>query len=94
MFINIPPSLNIKLDIFLMKNTSLIHFVGASLISAKVNYILFLLSTFSLDLRRLKLTLQYIVELKANIDNPAFDCVFNPLFKNLYDKNVLNQLAL
>ena len=33
-----------------------------------------------LDLRRLKLTLQYIAKLKANIDKPAFDCV-------LYDKN-------
>ena len=29
-----------------------------------------------LDLRRLKLTMQYTVRLKANIDNPAFDCVF------------------
>ena len=51
----------------------------------------------SLDLRRLKLTLQYIVKLKANIDNPAFDCVFNPQYEHLYDKNkknVLNQLAL
>ena len=28
-----------------------------------------------LDLRRLKLTLQYIVKLKSKIDNPAFDCV-------------------
>ena len=41
----------------------------------------------SLDLRRLKLTLQYIVKLKANIDNPAFDRVFNPQYENLYDKN-------
>ena len=40
-----------------------------------------------LDHRRLKLTLQYIVKLKANIDNPAFDCVFHPQFENLYDKN-------
>ena len=35
-----------------------------------------------LDLRRLKLTLQYIVKLKAKIDNPAFDCVFNPQYEN------------
>ena len=41
----------------------------------------------SLDLRRRKLTLQYIVKLKANIDNPAFDCVFHPQFENIYDKN-------
>ena len=48
-----------------------------------------------LDLRRFKLTLQYIVKLKANIDNPASDCVLNPQYENLYDKkNVLNQLAL
>ena len=39
------------------------------------------------DLGRLKLTLQYIVKLKAKIDNPAFDCVFNPLYENLYGKN-------
>ena len=49
-----------------------------------------------LDLRRLKLKLQYIVKLKANIDNPAYDYVFNPQYENLYDKikNVLNQLAI
>lgn len=29
------------------------------------------------DLRRLKLTLQCIVKLKANLDNPAFDFVFS-----------------
>ena len=40
-----------------------------------------------LDLRRLKLTLQYIVKLKANIDNPAYDCVFNPQYENFDDKN-------
>ena len=39
-----------------------------------------------LDLRRLKLTLQYMVKLKANIDNPAFDCVFHPQLEHLYDK--------
>ena len=39
-----------------------------------------------LDLRRLKLKLQYIVKLKANIDNPAYDYVFNPQYENLYDK--------
>ena len=46
-----------------------------------------------LDLRRIKLTVQYIVNLKANIDNPAFDCI---LMHNLriYTTNikiVLNQ---
>ena len=30
-----------------------------------------------LDFCRLKLTLQYIVKLKANIDNPVFNCVFH-----------------
>ena len=40
-----------------------------------------------LDLRRLKLTLQYIVKLKANIDNPAYNCVFHPLCESLHDKN-------
>ena len=39
-----------------------------------------------LDLRRLNLTLKYIVKIKANIENPAFDCVFNPQYENLYDK--------
>ena len=34
-----------------------------------------------LDLRRLKLTLQYNVKLKANIDNHAFDCVLNPQYE-------------
>jgi hypothetical protein len=40
-----------------------------------------------LDLRRVKLLLQYIIKLKANSDNPAFRCVFHPQFENLYDKN-------
>ena len=38
-----------------------------------------------------------MVKLKANIDNPVFDCVFNPQYENLYKtkiKNVLDQLAL
>ena len=26
------------------------------------------------------------MKLKANIDNPAHDCVFNPQYENLYDK--------
>ena len=30
-----------------------------------------------LDISRLKLALQNIVKLKANTDNPAFDCVFH-----------------
>ena len=41
----------------------------------------------TLDLRRLKLTLQYMVKLKTNIDNPAFDCDFHPQLEHLYDKN-------
>jgi hypothetical protein len=40
-----------------------------------------------LDLRRIKLLLQYIVKLKTNPGNPAFDCVFNPQLEDLYDKN-------
>ena len=39
-----------------------------------------------LDLHILKLSLQYIVKLKARIPNPAFDCVFHQQFEN-YDKN-------
>ena len=27
------------------------------------------------------------MKLKANIDNSAFDCVFNPQYENLNDKN-------
>ena len=34
-----------------------------------------------------KLTLQNIVKLKANIDNPAVDCVFHPPVENVYDGN-------
>ena len=40
-----------------------------------------------LDLRRFKITLQFIVKLKANIDNPAFDYVFHKQFENLCDRN-------
>ena len=40
-----------------------------------------------LDLPILKLNKQYIVNLKANIDNPAIDCVLNPKFK-IYTKKI------
>ena len=40
----------------------------------------------SLDLRRPNLTLQHIVKLKANIGNPAFDCVFHPQLKTILNK--------
>ena len=40
-----------------------------------------------LDLRRTKLLLQYIIKLKANPDNPAFNCVFHPQLEDLYYKN-------
>ena len=28
-----------------------------------------------------------MVKLKANIDNPTYNCVFHPLYESLYDKN-------
>ena len=36
-----------------------------------------------LDLRLNKPAQQYIVKLKADIDNPTFDCVFQPQYKHL-----------
>ena len=33
-----------------------------------------------LEIRRQKLVLQYILKLKANPGNPAYDAVFNPKF--------------
>jgi len=30
--------------------------------------------------------MQYATKLKAYPSNPAYDCVFNPLFENVYDK--------
>lgn len=38
-----------------------------------------------LDLRRLKLALQYAVKLKDNPSNPAYDVVFNPRCEPLYE---------
>ena len=45
---------------------------------------------------RLKLTLQYIVKLQANIDNPAFDCVLihNMKIYTTKIRKVFNQLDL
>jgi hypothetical protein len=40
----------------------------------------------SLENRRIKLGMQYATKLKAYPSNPAYDCVFNPLCKNVYDK--------
>ena len=30
--------------------------------------------------------MQYATKLKAYLSNPAHDCVFNPLYENVYDK--------
>ena len=30
--------------------------------------------------------MQYATKLKACTSNPVYDCVFNPLFENIYDK--------
>ena len=35
---------------------------------------------------RIKLDVQYVTKLKAYLSNPAYDCVFNPLYENVYDK--------
>ena len=40
----------------------------------------------SLESRRIKLGMQYATKLKAYSSNPAYDCVFNPLIENVYDK--------
>jgi hypothetical protein len=40
----------------------------------------------SLENRRFKLGMQYATKLKAYPSNPAYDCVFNPLYENVYDK--------
>ena len=37
-----------------------------------------------LEIRREKLALQYIIKLKANIGNPAYDDVFNPKYQILF----------
>ena len=37
-----------------------------------------------LEIRREKLALQYILKLKANPENPAYDVVFNPKYQILY----------
>ena len=40
----------------------------------------------SLYIRRLKLGLQYATKLKAHPTNPAYDCVFNPVYADKYIK--------
>ena len=40
----------------------------------------------SLENRRIKLGMQYATKLKAYPSNPSYDCVFNPLYENVYDK--------
>jgi hypothetical protein len=39
----------------------------------------------SIENRRIKLGMQYAAKLKAYPSNPAHDCVFNPLYENVYD---------
>ena len=36
--------------------------------------------------RRIKLGMQYATKLKAYPSNSVYDCVFNPIYKNVYDK--------
>ena len=40
----------------------------------------------SLENRRIKLGMQYATKLKTYLSNPEYDCVFNPLFEIVYDK--------
>jgi hypothetical protein len=40
----------------------------------------------SLENRRIKLGIQYATKFKVYPSNPAYDCVFNPVFENVYDK--------
>ena len=35
--------------------------------------------------------MQYATKLKAYPSNPAYDCVVNPLYENIYDKHNANQ---
>ena len=39
-----------------------------------------------LENSRIKLGIQYATKLKAYPSNPAYGCVFNPLYENVYDK--------
>ena len=39
----------------------------------------------SLETRRLKLSLQYYMKMKANSENPAYSCVVNPEYKRLFN---------
>ena len=39
----------------------------------------------SLETRRLKLSLQYYMKMKANPENPAYSCVVNPQYKRLFN---------
>ena len=40
----------------------------------------------SLSERQIKLSLQYITKLKANLSNPAYNCVFHPEYSTLYEQ--------
>jgi hypothetical protein len=40
----------------------------------------------SLENRGIKLGMEYATKLKAYPSNPAHDCVFNPLYEYVYDK--------
>ena len=39
----------------------------------------------SLSERRVKLSLQYITKLKSNPTNPAYECVFEPMYTTLFE---------
>ena len=49
-----------------------------------------------LEERRIKLALQYITKLKSDPLNPAYDCVFRPLYEQMFDNrsNVIAPLGI
>ena len=70
-----------RLDLHILKHLMLLTIKDYALVLFESLYVE--ANEPPLDLRRLKLTLQYIVKLKANIDNPAYNCVFHPLCASL-----------
>ena len=44
-------------------------------------------SELPLEQRRIKLSLQYITKLKSTPSNPAYNCVFNPQYRQKYLRN-------
>ena len=84
-----------------LKPLNTVHHLGLRLClrafrTSPVESLYVLANETSLELRRIKLSMQYVTKLSASSSNPAYDCVFHPDFQDIYylKPNAIRPLGL